>query len=514
MAEERFYPLTPTDLRLKKDLGHDTTGNEYTAHTKLDDLKTVTDATLNDTADMQPKLGLPDTGTISGDIAIIDANVDSIKVTVEDTNTEIHDGTSGLAVLRAREDIIEGKIDTVDGKVDIIDTNVDDIESRLGTPTSGTVATHVENIETLIGAPTYGDVSADIANIESKVSQIQNNTRTTIAYAGEMEIPETGSKYYKISLNNYDTSGNMEDPDSAPTVAVINTDSGSSLNPKLGEWDGSTFTAGTTMTKDSDGRYHIFYQVSSTDNQIQVMFTFTIIENAVTRLLDRTAKVVDEVHNYFTTTDRTTINDTNTKVTDIQSKVGTPTHTTLSGDHDALETLGDSIEAKVDILDTNVDHINDTLLPEIRTTTTGTFDRDTMSLEALALAVDDATTEGRLTLFKAAKQSGSIAASGNETATIDEAAGVASDKFLVKELRVNPTTSCSDYTVELYEDSTLNSLLVKVENWDYSVDGQLRLMLDLPFFSSNSTKNAYVKITNNDSVAVTFDIELRAVVAY
>lgn len=514
MAEERFYPLTPTDLRLKKDLGHDVSPAELTAHEKLDNLKAVTDATLNDTADMQPKLGIPDTGTISGDLAVIDANVDSIKVTVEDTNTEVHDGTHGLATLRAREDIIEGKLDTVDGKVDVIDTNVDDIEARLGTPTSGTVASHVENIETLIGAPTYGDVSADIANLESKVSQIQNNTRTTIAMSQEMEIPETGTNYYKISLNNYDTSGNMEDPDSAPTVTVINTDSGASLDTNLGEWDGSTFVAGTTMTKDSDGRYHIFYKVSSSDPQIQTMFTFTIIENTVTRYIDRTAKVVDEIHNYFTTTDRSTINDTNTKVTDIQNKVGTPTHVTLAGDHDALETLGNNIEGKVDIIDSNVDHINDTLLPEMRTTTSGTFDRDTMSLEALQILIATGNFTAKLKLFKAAKQSGSIAAGGNETVILSETEGVASEHFLVKELRVNPTTSCNKYTVELFEDSTLNNLLVKVEDWDYVIDGQLRLMLDMAFFSSDNTKNAYVRITNNDSVAVTFDVELRAVVAY
>ena len=513
MVEERFYPLTPTDLRLKKDLGHDESGALLTAHTKLDNLKATTDATLNDTADMQPKLGLPVT-TISGDVAVIDANVDSIKVTVEDSNTRINDGTHGLAVLRAREDIIEGKIDVIDNELEIVDGNVDDIEARLGVPTSGTVATHVENIEFLIGAPTYGDVSADIANVESKINQIQNNTRTTIAMSQEMEIPLTGSSYYKLSLNNYDTAGNMEDPDSAPTVSVVNTDSNGNLDANLGIWDGSTFTAGVTMAKESDGRYYIYYQVSSADPQIQVLFNFLIIENTTTRYIDRTAKVVDEIHNYFTVADRTTINDSNVKVTDVQTKVGTPTHTTLSGDHDALETLGDNIETKVDIVDANVDNVKDVLLPEMRTTTTGTFDRDTMSLEAISAELDITHAEARLSLFRASKTSGSIAIGASETVLLDEASGVTSPRFLVKELRVIPTTACNKYTVELYEDASLNDLLVKIEDWNYVVDGDLRLMLDLAFFSSTSTKNVYVRVTNDSNAAITFDVELRAVIAY
>jgi len=513
MAEERCYPLTPTDLRLKKDLGSDVSVSELTAHEKLDALKATTDATLTDTADTQPKIGTPVT-TVSGDIAVIDANVDSIKVTVEDTNTEIHDGTSGLAVLRVREDIIEGKIDVVDNELAVVDQNVDDIEARLGAPTSGTVATHVENIESLIGAPTYGDVSADIANVESKISQIQNNTRTTIGMSQEMEIPETGSSYYKLSLNNYDTSGNMEEPDSAPTVSVENTDSSASLDTNLGNWDGSTFTQGTAMTKESDGRYYIYYKVSSVDPQIQVMFTFVITENAVVRYIDRTAKVVDEIHNYFTVTDRTTIVDSNTKITDVQTKVGVPTHTTLAGDHDALETLGDNIEAKVDIVDANVDNVKDVLLPEIRTTTAGTFDRDTMSLEAIADELSVTHQEARLSMFKASKTSGSIASGGAETVLLDEASGVSSPRFLIKELRVIPTTACNKYTVEVFEDASLNDLLIKVEDWNYVVDGDLRLMLDLAFFSSTSTKNAYVRVTNDSAVAITFDVELRAVIAY
>ena len=513
MVEERFYPLTPTDLRLKKDLGSDASVNELTAHTKLDNIKATADATLNDTADMQPKLGLP-VSTISGDIAVIDANVDSIKVTVEDTNTHVNDGTHGLATLRAREDIIEAKIDVVDNELEIVDQNVDDIEARLGTPTSGTIASHVENVEALIGAPTYGDVSADIANIESKVSQIQNNTRTTIGMSQEMEIPETGSSYYKLSLNNYDTAGNMEDPDSAPTVNVENTDSSVSLNANLGNWDGSTFTQGTAMAKESDGRYYIYYKVSSADPQIQVLFTFTIIEGGVTRYIDRTAKVVDEIHNFFTVTDRATIVDTNVKTTDIQTKVGVPTHTTLSGDHDALETLGDNIEAKVDIIDANVDNVKDVMLPEMRTTTTGTFNRDTMSLEAIADELSVTHQEARLSMFKATKTSGSIASGASETVLLDEASGVSSPRFLVKELRVIPTTACNKYTVEIYEDASLNDLLIKVEDWKYVVDGDLRLMLDLAFFSTTSTKNAYVRITNDDNTAITFDVELRAVIAY
>ena len=413
MADDRLYPLTPTDIRLKKDLGNDVSPNKYTAHEKLDLAKTAVDEILTDTADIQPRLV-----DVENDIANLQGTADSIQTTVEDTNTEIHDATTGLAAIKARIEDTISEVDSLEENLGTPSTgtvasHVEAIETKLGTPSTGTVASHVENVEALIGSPTNGTVSADMAQLDSKIAQIQNNTRTVIALNSELELPPTGqTRYFKVMLTNYDSVGDMEVPDSAPTLHVENS-AGASKDANLGDWDGSTFSAGTTMLEDSPGVYYIFYRLPATATvNDQLIFNFTIIEGGLTRHIIRTTMVVEEISSTFTASDRVTLNQIDTNVQDVQNTLGTPAGADMSADIAAIKAQTQSIENKEDIIDSNVDNIKDTLLPEIRTKAAGTFNRETMSLEALAEAVANVLTSTTNKIWEAAKTSGTIAASG------------------------------------------------------------------------------------------------------
>jgi hypothetical protein len=510
MAEDRIFPLTTTDIRLKKDLGTDISVNKFTVHEKLDTAKSNIDEILVDTADIQPRLV-----DVETDVANLQTSVDTIDTVVDSNAAALANASTGLAAIAGKVDNVFAEVDSLEEWVGepstgTIASHVETIETRLGTPTSNTVAYHVEAIETLIGTPSNGTLSADMIELDSKIGQIQNNTRTVIALNNELELPATGlTRYFKVVLNNYDTVGNMEEPDAAPTVSVETSD-GTSRSLNLGDWDGSTFSAGTSMVKISDGNYYIFYRLQSTENaNEQLVFNFTIVEGGLTRYIVRTSMVVEEISSTFTSADRVALTGIGTDTDDIISKIGTPV-TTVSGDIASLQSDTDSIESKIDIIDTNVDTIKDTTLPAIQTTTTGTYDRDTMSLEAIAAAIASFSASSSIVIWDAIATSGTIAATGGtETVTLTSTEGVVSESGIINSLIINPTTSCTDYTIEIFEDSALNKLIVKVANWNSTKDGSLNMVANRGYINSAAEAKLYVRITNDSGTAVSFNVAIR-----
>lgn len=163
---------------------------------------------------------------------------------------------------------------------------------------------------TVTRANLLDNIPAGLMPTQAEVLSIQNNTRTTIGIPTVAERPDAGSTRLKIYLNNYDTVGNMEAPDSAPTVAVEN-ESGTTRNGNLQH--PTTHVPQTTMVNLSVGRYWIEYDLDNADALESLTFTFSIIEGGVTRIIDRVMLVVDTTAVDFTAADRTkldTLHDT------------------------------------------------------------------------------------------------------------------------------------------------------------------------------------------------------------
>jgi hypothetical protein len=136
-------------------------------------------------------------------------------------------------------------------------------------------------------------VSGQVAS-QTEVTAIQSNTRAVITVPEVLERPDSGTALYRIELFLYDAVGNMEVPDAAPTLALVN-QAGTDLSSRL---------SSTTMSLVSMGRYRVLYTASDSDALEQLNWTFSVIEGGATRAYGRQSVIVDTTAVDFTAADR------------------------------------------------------------------------------------------------------------------------------------------------------------------------------------------------------------------
>jgi hypothetical protein len=107
-----------------------------------------------------------------------------------------------------------------------------------------------------------------------------------------------GTTTYRVELLLYDDVGNMEAPDAAPTVTLVN-QAGTDLSARLDS---------PTMTMVSAGRYRSTYTASVGDALEQLVWTFSVVEGGATRLYGNTSTILDTSAVGFNSGDRTTLN--------------------------------------------------------------------------------------------------------------------------------------------------------------------------------------------------------------
>lgn len=161
-----------------------------------------------------------------------------------------------------------------------VDDLVDDLETRLTAARAG----YLDNL----------NVGGNVAS-SAEVTSIQNNTRVVRVVPVMIERPDAGTTTYRIELLLYDAVGNMEAPDSAPTIALVDQD-GTDLSSRLDS---------ATMALVSTGRYRAVYTATSTDDLEQLVWTFSVVEGGATRVYGNTSLIVDTTAVDFTTADRT-----------------------------------------------------------------------------------------------------------------------------------------------------------------------------------------------------------------
>jgi len=213
--------------------------------------------------------------------------------------TEINaDGGSGAGAYDNTTDSQEGIRDT----------------APLGTAMRGTdnaaLASELAKVPKSDGAVTWNATAvAQVQNglaTSTEVTAIQNNTRVVRVVPTVIERPDAGTTTYRIELLLYDAVGNMEAPDSAPTIALVN-QGGTDLSARLDS---------TTMALVSTGRYRAVYTASSTDDLEQLVWTFSVVEGGATRLYGNTTLIVDTTAVDFTAADRSKLEAINSDWTD------------------------------------------------------------------------------------------------------------------------------------------------------------------------------------------------------
>ena len=118
-----------------------------------------------------------------------------------------------------------------------------------------TVGTNNDKSGYALSASGIAAVQSGLAT-SAEVTSIQNNTRCVRSVPSVIERPDSGTVSYRIELCLYDEIGNMEAPDSAPTIALVD-QAGTDLSARLDS---------TTMTLVSTGKYRAVYTATSTDD--------------------------------------------------------------------------------------------------------------------------------------------------------------------------------------------------------------------------------------------------------
>ena len=190
----------------------------------------------------------------------------------------------------------------------------------------------------------------------TEVTSIQNNTRVVRSVPSVFERPDSGSTAFRLEIFLYDSDGNMEAPDSAPTVSAVN-QAGTSRNTNLDS---------TTMTLVATGHYRSTYTIADTHAIEQLLFEFSVVEGGDTRSYGNTAVVVDTTAVDFTAADRTkldTLHDTRLTAARAGYLDNLNGHTPQTGDSFARlgAPAGASVSADIATVDTVVDGIQSDL---------------------------------------------------------------------------------------------------------------------------------------------------------
>lgn len=191
----------------------------------------------------------------------------------------------GTRVLTAGTNIVLAKGVGVTGFNDITTAQVN-AEADQALADAGVTTTRMGYLDKL-------NISGNVAS-SGEVTSIQNNTRCVRAVPSVVERPDAGSTTIRIELLLYDDVGNMEAPDAAPTIGVVNQD-GTSRNANLDS---------TTMTLVSTGRYRAIYTVADDHEVEELVVHFGVVEGGASRDFVNVLQVVDTSAVDFTSADR------------------------------------------------------------------------------------------------------------------------------------------------------------------------------------------------------------------
>lgn len=233
---------------------------------------------------------------------------------------------------------------------DFVDAGYDPSTNKVqGVLLTDTVTTYTGN------TPQTGDSFARIGSNGSgltslataaQISSLQVNTRTNIQVPIEIEIPDSSTQVWKIRMFLFDSDGNMEAPDSTPTIALTNA---------AGTDRSSRLSSATTL---STGAYSWDYTATAGDAEEQLVWVFTVVEGGLTRIYPATSYIVEETAYRFSSSDRSTLNATATAsaLAAVSTKLGTPAGASMSADIAAAKS--DTAAILVDTNELQTDWVN------------------------------------------------------------------------------------------------------------------------------------------------------------
>lgn len=304
--------------------------------------------------------GNRETNTISLNQTISFANFNTVASAVWDVVRATRNtlGTFGEA-LTARVDVdVSTRAATADSRFANLDATV---SSRLAS--ADTRLNSLSNLDTTVSSRAatadtrFANLDATISSraTSAEVTAIQNNTNFVGIVPTSLILPKTGSKDYPLYVRLFNSAGAPADPD-------LN-----QISLEIKDSSGGTVLASTLMTKTATGQYVYNYTVNSTDVEQSLYVFFTYAENSIAFNQVRATEVVefesklDTLLTLITPTRAGNLDNldasvssrsTQTSVTAINTKLGTPAGATMSADIaniqaavDAVPTAGENADA-------------------------------------------------------------------------------------------------------------------------------------------------------------------------
>lgn len=375
------------------------TSGHTTSGTFGEQLKTDVDAILADTADMQPKLGIPTGASISADVANIQSDTDNIQSRLP---TSLSSGR-----MRADVGAISGDETAANNlELDYDGTGYNKSNSTIGTTTTNTDMRGTDNALLAASAPTnFSDLSitattgrVDVASVEGSDATDQINAAVDAALDTAIPASPTANSINERikSLDELTESGGSGD------LAAILTDT-ADMQPKFGSPSGASISADIA------------------ENQTDLNTIITDIGN----LNDPDAAAVadavwDEATAGHTTAGtfgeqvKTDIDAILTDTADMQPKIGTPAGSDMSADIAAIQSDTDDIQTRLPAalvsgkMDSDVTAISgsttaaDRLEASVLTIVSGTAQTGTLSTTQMTSDLSEATDDhynGRIIIW-------------------------------------------------------------------------------------------------------------------
>jgi hypothetical protein len=291
--------------------------------------------------------------TIAGTFGLF---MDVIRQYGADTINELVSGTTGLEAIKASvlnaESSVTAEVNANETKIDAIIPAVNSARNTILASVSG-VGVQVGNVDThltAVQAAVVAEVDQNEVKIDSLTTQmatIQNNTTTRFIVPESIYRPTVGSKTYEFHIRLYDTVGNPEAPDIAPTIRIRRLDTAIDI------------ISGVSMTQmgANVGAYYYQFTVTSGTDLYQMLVEATVTEGGISRLVPATAEIVEFQSDLNAI--QSDLAALDVKTTDVQSKVNNVTYGLSALHTDNLNTVNEinANEAKIDLIKAKTDNI-------------------------------------------------------------------------------------------------------------------------------------------------------------
>lgn len=265
-------------------------GTLITSWTGADSEESLDGGAFSDCTNEATEIGTSGCGYL--DLTAAEMNADAVLVKITVTNT----GALPLVLTLFPEEAGDYRVSDSQ-KVDL-----NTIKTQAVTAASGvTIPSNIASSAEIADVPTVAEfeartlVASNYATA-SQINSLQVNTRASVQVPVEIETPDSGTQIWKIRLFLFDEEGNMEAPDSTPTITLVNA---------AGTNRASRLSVATVL---STGAYSWDYTATDDDAEEQLNWTFTVVEGGLTRIYPATSYVVEETAYRFSSTDRATLN--------------------------------------------------------------------------------------------------------------------------------------------------------------------------------------------------------------